>query len=92
MHGLHGGRADSTDKNEATCGRAIRVSGNQAQPERSYTLLNREKMEYVQFRNPGDSPCGRSNVRIGAAAMPNRYKVQHSLMNHGAFCGAAALL
>ena len=62
----HGGRADSTDKNEAHVQarypREWKTSGN---PERSYTLLNREKMEYVQFRNPGDlrvaeQTCGSS--------------------------------
>jgi hypothetical protein len=88
----HGGRADSTDKNEAHVQprypREWKTSGN---PERSYTLLNREKMEYVQFRNPGDLRVAEQTCGSSACHADIVYKVQHSLMNHGAFLWGAAL-
>jgi hypothetical protein len=89
----HGGRADTTDKLaahvKARYPNEWPTTGN---PQRSYTLLNRESPEYVRFRNPGDlrvadQTCGRStecHVNV-------LNKVKTSMMTHGAFLWGAAL-
>jgi len=89
----HGGRADTTDKLAAHVKARYPsqwpTTGN---PVRSYTLLNRESIDYVRFRNPGDlrvvdQTCGRSlECHSNVAA-----KVKTSFMSHGAFLWGAAL-
>ncbi len=60
-----------------------------ANPERSYTLLNREAPEFIRFKNPGDyriarEACGACHLRIIEAA-------ERSLMSTNAmFWGGAA--
>ncbi|MCD6044219.1 MAG: repeat protein precursor, partial [Burkholderiales bacterium] len=53
-----------------------------ANPERSYTLLNRERPEFIRFMNPGDyrvarDTCGKCHMQIVQAA-------ERSLMATGA--------
>jgi hypothetical protein len=60
-------------------------------PERSYTLLNYEKPEFIRFINPGDfrvagQTCGQAGCHQEIA-----YKAERSMMTHGAFLWGAAL-
>ena len=62
-----------------------------ANPERSYTLLNRESPEFVRFINPGDlraapMSCGARGCHPSEVA-----NVQKSMMTHGAMLWGAAL-
>ena len=60
-----------------------------ANPERSYTLLNKEAPEYIRFVNPGDYRVARDSC--GACHMPVIEAAERSLMASGAmlFGGAA---
>ena len=53
-----------------------------ASPERSYTLLNRERPEYIRFVNPGDYRVARDTC--GACHMPIVQAAERSLMATGA--------
>jgi hypothetical protein len=88
----HGGRADTVRKDEAHVAprypREWLTSGN---PQRSYTLLNRESPEYVRFRNPGDLRAAPQTCGTGGCHAEIVYKVEHSMMTHGAFLWGAVL-
>ena len=60
-----------------------------ANPQRSYTLLNKEAPEFVRFMNPGDYRVARESC--GACHMPVIEAAERSLMASGAmlFGGAA---
>jgi hypothetical protein len=53
-----------------------------ANPERSYTLLNRERPEFIRFVNPGDYRVARDTC--GACHMPTVVAAERSLMATGA--------
>ena len=60
-----------------------------ANPERSYTLLNREAPEFIRFRNPGDYRIARE--ACGACHLPIIEAAERSLMSTNAmFWGGAA--
>jgi hypothetical protein len=60
-----------------------------ANPERTYTLLNRESPEFVRFINPGDLRAARE--ACGACHLPIIHASERSLMATSAmFWGAAA--
>jgi hypothetical protein len=86
----HGGRADTLAKELAHVPprfpEAWRSSGN---PVRSYTLLNHESPEFIQFVNPGDL---RVLDRTCAQCHANEcLQVRKSMMTHGAMLWGAAL-
>jgi len=88
----HGGNANTTDIREGHVQpRFPKEFSSSVLPVRSYTLLNREKPEFVRFINPGDlravdQTCGQSSCHKEIA-----YKVKHSLMTHGAFLWGVVL-
>jgi hypothetical protein len=89
----HGGRADTVRIEEAHPRPRFpeRWPKSGANPERSYTLVNRESSEWVRFVNPGDyrvadQTCGTSGCHADIV-----YKARHSLMTHGAFLWGAVL-
>ncbi len=59
-----------------------------ANPERSYTLLNRESPEYIRFVNPGDLRVARESC--GACHLDQIAKVERSLMATGAMLWGGA--
>jgi hypothetical protein len=60
-----------------------------ANPERTYTLLNREAPEFIRFVNPGDYRVARQSC--GACHMELIEKAERSLMATGAmFFGGAS--
>ena len=94
--GCHGGDGKALDKDKAHVlprypkiwGTAEGRSGN---PERTYSILNRERPEFIRFMNPGDLriahlSCGASGCH--ASVVRNTRK---SMMTHGAMLYGAAL-
>ncbi|WP_374414508.1 hypothetical protein [Novosphingobium colocasiae] len=59
-----------------------------ANPERSYTLLNKEAPEYIRFVNPGDYRVARESC--GACHMPVIEAAERSLMASGAMLWGGA--
>jgi len=59
-----------------------------ANPERTYTLLNRESPEYIRFINPGDLRIARE--ACGACHLPIIYAVERSMMASGAMLWGGA--
>ena len=59
-----------------------------ANPERSYTLLNKEAPEYIRFVNPGDYRVARESC--GACHMPTIEAAERSLMASGAMLWGGA--
>jgi hypothetical protein len=59
-----------------------------ANPERSYTLLNRESPEFIRFVNPGDLRIARESC--GACHLDQIAKVERSLMATGAMLWGGA--
>lgn len=88
----HGGRADTTDKDAAHVqprkGSIWRTSAN---PVRSYAQANRESLDFIRFVNPGDLRAAGETCGSSACHADIVYKVNHSLMTHGAFLWGAAL-
>ena len=88
----HGGDASATSKAAAhVFPKYPKRWSSSANPERTYTLLNDERPEFVRFINPGDlraapKTCGSSGCHADVV-----YKVERSLMTHGAFLWGAAL-
>ena len=88
----HGGEASATSKAAAHVSpKYPKRWPSSANPERTYTLLNDERPEFVRFINPGDlraapKTCGSSGCHADVV-----YKVERSLMTHGAFLWGAAL-
>ena len=88
----HGGDASATSKAAAHVTPKYPARWlSSANPERTYTLLNDERPEFVRFINPGDlraapKTCGSSGCHADVV-----YKVERSLMTHGAFLWGAAL-
>jgi hypothetical protein len=88
----HGGSPQTVDKHQAHVRpRFPEAWGSSANPARSYTLLNHESPEFVQFVNPGDLrvahlSCGTANCH-GEQVL----QVRKSMMTHGAMLWGAAL-
>ncbi len=88
----HGGRSDTTEKARAhPAPRDPRSWPTSANPARSYTLLNREAREWIRFVNPGDLRVAPQTCGAAGCHAQIVYKVEHSLMTHGAFLWGAVL-
>lgn len=59
-----------------------------ANPQRSYTLLNRESPEFIRFLNPGDYRVARE--ACGACHLPTIEAAERSLMSTGAMLWGGA--
>ncbi len=62
-----------------------------ANPERSNTLLTRERWEYVRFINPGDNRVAAKTCGSSSCHAVEQESVARSLMTHGAMLWGAAL-
>lgn len=86
----HGGDATSCDKQVAHVQPSFpdqwRGSGN---PVRSYTLLNRERPEFIRFVNPGDLRV--AHISCGNCHAHEVLAVKKSMMTHGCMLWGAAL-
>ncbi|MBS1828230.1 MAG: hypothetical protein JST93_23195 [Acidobacteria bacterium] len=90
----HGGNASTTEKLKGHVLPRFAREWNypsSANPERAYTLSLRESQEYVRFVNPGDLRAAPQTCGTSTCHKDTVYKVQHSLMTHGAFLWGAAL-
>ncbi len=88
----HGGNAAAADIRHAHVAPrfpdAWRSSGN---PVRSYTLLNHESPEFIQFVNPGDLRVAHLSCGTVSCHADQVLQVKKSMMTHGAMLWAAAL-
>ncbi|MGO9468937.1 MAG: hypothetical protein ACLQIB_16030 [Isosphaeraceae bacterium] len=88
----HGGNAAAADIHHAHVSPrfpdAWRSSGN---PVRSYTLLNHESPEFIQFVNPGDLRVAHLSCGTVSCHADQVLQVKKSMMTHGAMLWAAAL-
>src|SRR5579872_4021289 len=62
-----------------------------ANPERSYTLLNRESREFIRFINPGDLRVADQNCGNSECHSSEAHNVSRSMMTTGAMLWGAAL-
>ena len=62
-----------------------------ANPVRSYTLLNRERPEFIQFVNPGDLRVVQNSCGVNGCHPDEVTQVRTSMMTHGAMLWGAAL-
>ncbi|MBI3891385.1 MAG: hypothetical protein HY303_07625, partial [Candidatus Wallbacteria bacterium] len=62
-----------------------------ANPQQSFTLLNRESTEWVQFVNPGDLRAAPVTCGTAACHAKEVANVSKSMMTHGAMLWGAAL-
>ncbi|GIW92767.1 MAG: hypothetical protein KatS3mg110_0808 [Pirellulaceae bacterium] len=86
----HGGNPAAFSKEEAHVQPRFPAAWkSSANPVRSYTLLNHESPEFIQFVNPGDL---RVAQRACGQCHPNEVlQVQKSMMTHGCMLWGAAL-
>lgn len=90
----HGGNAATTEKLKGhVLPRLVREWNwpSTANPERPYTLSLRESLDYVRFINPGDLRAAPQTCGTSTCHQSTVYKVERSLMTHGAFLWGAAL-
>lgn len=67
---------------------AWRTSAN---PVRSYTLLNKESPDFIQFVNPGDLRVASRSCGVAECHPTDVHRVPKSMMAHGAMLWGAAL-
>jgi hypothetical protein len=88
----HGGNPAAFDKVNAHVWprfpEAWRTAGN---PVRSYTLLNRESPEFIQFVNPGDLRVADRSCGTSGCHQSEVLQVRKSMMTHGSMLWGAAL-
>lgn len=88
----HGGDPTTTDQNAAHVAPCFPSAwSGSANPQRTYTLLNRESPAFIRFINPGDLriahlSCGTTNCHGGETL-----QVKKSMMTHGCMLWGAAL-
>ena len=87
----HGGNATAVDKKQAHVASKLGWDKSTANPVRSYALLNKESTEFIRFVNPGDLRVAEESCGSVGCHAPTVYKVQQSMMTHGAFLWGAAL-
>ena len=88
----HGGDAQTGDKMRAHVQpRFPEAWPGSANPQRSYTLLNREAPEFVRFVNPGDLRVARFSCGTSGCHGEIVDQVGKSMMTHGAMLWNAAL-
>ncbi|MBI4859369.1 MAG: hypothetical protein HY815_03800 [Candidatus Riflebacteria bacterium] len=62
-----------------------------ANPQRTYTLLEKESKEFVRFINPGDLRVAQQTCGTSRCHADESGNVGHSMMTHGAMLWGAAL-
>jgi hypothetical protein len=88
----HGGDPDATDKEHAhVFPRFPDAWPTSANPVRSYTLLNHESPEFVQFVNPGDLRIAHLSCGLGGCHGSETLRVKKSMMTHGCMLWGSAL-
>lgn len=86
----HGGDPTATDKNAAHVHPSYPEAWlTSANPVRSYTLLNRERPEFVRFVNPADLRV--APLTCGCCHADETLQVKKSMMTHGCMLWGAAL-
>ena len=86
----HGGDAQAFDKQHAHIQPCYpQAWHSSANPVRSYTLLNRESPEFIQFVNPGDLRV--AHRACGVCHEQETHAVKKSMMTHGCMLWGAAL-
>ena len=86
----HGGTASATTKERAHVSpRYPDLWKTSANPVRSYTLLNHEDPNFIQFVNPGDLRIAHRSC--GKCHQNEHLQVQKSMMTHGCMLWGAAL-
>lgn len=88
----HGGNATCENKDQAHVSpiyhNAWETSAN---PVRSYTLLNQESPEFIQFVNPGDLRVAHLSCGLSGCHPQETLAVKKSMMTHGCMLWGAAL-
>ena len=88
----HGGNAQAIDKTSAHIHpRFPQAWPSSANPPRSYTLLNRESPEFIQFVNPGDLRVAKFSCGTSGCHGEIVDQVGKNMMTHGAMLWNAAL-
>ncbi len=86
----HGGNANAVDVTSAhILPRFPEAWVRSANPVRSYTLLNHESPEFIQFVNPGDLRV--AHLACGQCHANEVLQVRKSMMTHGCMLWGAAL-
>ncbi len=88
----HGGDAGTTDRKLAhVAPRYPEAWPSSANPQRSYTLLNHERPEFIRFVNPGDLRIAHISCGTAACHPKEVLQVRKSMMTHGCMLWSAAL-
>jgi hypothetical protein len=88
----HGGNSDAQNKNEAHVQPMYpEIWHSSKNPVRSYTLLNRERPEFVRFVNPGDLRVAHLSCGTTGCHGQQTIEVKKSMMTHGCMLWGAAL-
>ncbi|MGI9458276.1 MAG: hypothetical protein ACR2NU_17070, partial [Aeoliella sp.] len=86
----HGGDPNATTENTAHVHPSHPEAWiTSANPVRSYTLLNRERPEFIRFVNPGDLRV--AHIACGQCHANETLQVRKSMMTHGCMLWGAAL-
>ncbi len=86
----HGGNPDAPTKETAHVQPKLATAWpTSANPVRSYTLLNHESPEFIQFVNPGDLRV--AHIACGACHAREVLEVKKGMMTHGCMLWGAAL-
>jgi hypothetical protein len=88
----HGGDPSATEKCDAhVLPRFPEAWPGSANPVRSYTLLNKERPEFVRFVNPGDLRVAHISCGTAGCHGPEVLRVHKSMMTHGCMLWGSAL-
>jgi hypothetical protein len=88
----HGGDPDALTRETAHVHpRFQNVFTNSGNPARSYTVLNHEKPEFIQFVNPGDLRVAHLSCGTANCHAKETLEVKKSMMTHGCMLWGAAL-
>ena len=88
----HGGNPNTDDKLQAHVRPQLTdVFLSSANPVRSYTALNHERPEFIQFVNPGDLRIAHLSCGTSGCHAKETLEVKKSMMTHGCMLWGAAL-
>ena len=88
----HGGDPTAVDKKRAHVHpQLVDVFLSSANPVRSYTALNHERPEFIQFVNPGDLRIAHISCGTAGCHAQETLEVKKSMMTHGCMLWGAAL-
>ena len=88
----HGGNPTAVDKKRAHVQPQLAdVFLSSANPVRSYTALNHESPEFIQFVNPGDLRIAHISCGTSGCHAKETLEVKKSMMTHGCMLWGAAL-